>query len=1150
MTKPENKSANESASVTFDQVFAEELGWIRARRAQVNAQSRKLRLDVDQGKEIPDDLVDSKKFSADMEKQTFARQEQALEHDLCGLAISGGGIRSATFALGVLQGLASKKLLTRFDYLSTVSGGGYIGSWLSAWISRLNEEKQSSVAAEKEDNQDSSEIVAMELRFPAGDENGAEVDIVFLENDRHLATNRNGSKSCPPGGQGGSLFDIQRNIIPSFLTEGKTQDTCDPDRHSLVEDRVVTHLRSYSNYMAPTLGLFSPDGYGLIAIYLRNVLLNQLILIMLTFGAFSLVSFVNELFELVRPIEKPNPNLIRFFVAALFFFSIGMSVIGYAIQPKKPTESGLTMPRLLMMLIFSWGIGGLFMAFLMFNQVASRNFTGSQRWDWPVIAMVMVFFSVFHGLAGWISVTTDEEDDENSSQTKAKCQSLIAGLTGGLLGGLVFLASWSLLLQGLRLLVQQKWDMDIELISAIGVPMTLMTFIIANFLMVGFAKDSLTELRREQWSTFNAYGLAIASCWVVVFAVVLMGPPFVQLLLRQSSDYAWATSTATAATWLGFIVTGLKMANSAQVGGLNKHGWKETFVKIAAVMFMVTLLLLVAVSGKSIVDGFFSSELLDDPLFSWVRWHRALFYGITAVACFLLTALLGNVIGANRFTLHNLYANRLTRCYLGASADRVKSAKIDPLTHFCASDDLRISALANNNQGCGPLLIINGALNQGGKEHALNLQERKAESFVFTPLHCGSDSTGYVPSADFAGGVSVGNAIAVSGAAVSPNMGYHSDPGITALLTVFNIRLGAWFGNPSRQGKWRLPDVPGAELLLNELVGKTSSDKPYVYVSDGGHFENMGVYELIRRRCRFIVAIDAGGDPNLHENVGRLVRLVRIDFGIWIEIDLKLVTPDAKNRCAAHLVVGRIHYDDIHKGNEAKPQGSGDLGFEYDQNHGVIIWIKNGLTGDEPADVLNYEAMNPGFPYQSITDQFFNEPQFESYRALGVHTVVRGMTFLDKIELDQIETLPSKIIFEAAYKASINRSTDFIHPFLQGNVVYSRILRELRTEPALNRLADGLYSIRPKSPFDDELSALAPTIAELTAVGEMYSLLESLWLSLDLNQQSKQPMYTGWMQMFENWRQSQLVKDCWKLIKGKYNPGFREFIDNDKNFAS
>ena len=117
-------------------------------------------------------------------------------------------------------------------------------------------------------------------------------------------------------------------------------------------------------------------------------------------------------------------------------------------------------------------------------------------------------------------------------------------------------------------------------------------------------------------------------------------------------------------------------------------------------------------------------------------------------------------------------------------------------------------------------------------------------------------------------------------------------------------------------------------------------------------------------------------------------------------------------------------------------------------------------------------------------------------------------------------------------------------------MVYSRILRELRTEPALNRLADGLYSIRPKSPFDDELSALAPTIAELTAVGEMYSLLESLWLSLDLNQQSKQPMYTGWMHVFHDWKQSRLVNHCWDKIKEKYNPGFREFIDQDKSFAS
>src|SRR5258707_1168823 len=53
-----------------------------------------------------------------------------------GLALSGGGIRSATFNLGVLQALARAKVLRNFDFLSTVSGGGYVGGFFGAWVSR------------------------------------------------------------------------------------------------------------------------------------------------------------------------------------------------------------------------------------------------------------------------------------------------------------------------------------------------------------------------------------------------------------------------------------------------------------------------------------------------------------------------------------------------------------------------------------------------------------------------------------------------------------------------------------------------------------------------------------------------------------------------------------------------------------------------------------------------------------------------------------------------------------------------------------------------------------------------------------------------------------------------------------------------------
>ena len=181
---------------------------------------------------------------------------------------------------------------------------------------------------------------------------------------------------------------------------------------------------------------------------------------------------------------------------------------------------------------------------------------------------------------------------------------------------------------------------------------------------------------------------------------------------------------------------------------------------------------------------------------------------------------------------------------------------------------------------------------------ALRIRDRLCESFVFTPLFCGSESTGYHKTDGFANDIKLGQALAVSGAAVSPNMGYHSSPAITALLTVFNLRLGAWFGNPAIP-ETRMNDNPtvGWELLMNELMGQTNATDDYVYVSDGGHFENMGIYELIRRRCRFIFAVDADSAPDFHENIGPLVRMARIDFGVRIEIDSTHITP-MKTDCA------------------------------------------------------------------------------------------------------------------------------------------------------------------------------------------------------------------------------------------------------------
>ena len=139
-------------------------------------------------------------------------------------------------------------------------------------------------------------------------------------------------------------------------------------------------------------------------------------------------------------------------------------------------------------------------------------------------------------------------------------------------------------------------------------------------------------------------------------------------------------------------------------------------------------------------------------------------------------------------------------------------------------------------------------------------------------------------------GISLGTALTISGAAASPNMGYHSSPIVGLVMTLFNVRLGAWLGNPGRPAGDKTFDSEGPRLsarsLMYEALGLTDSKKPYVYLTDGGHFENLGLYELVQRRCRLIVVSDASCDPDFEfEDLGNAIRKIRIDLGIEILMD-------------------------------------------------------------------------------------------------------------------------------------------------------------------------------------------------------------------------------------------------------------------------
>lgn len=322
----------------------------------------------------------------------------------------------------------------------------------------------------------------------------------------------------------------------------------------------------------------------------------------------------------------------------------------------------------------------------------------------------------------------------------------------------------------------------------------------------------------------------------------------------------------------------------------------------------------------------------------------------------------------NIHSLHPFYRDRIANAFLNPASET-------PI-------DLRLS---QRDPNYAPYNLINAAIAIYGSP-TTNARGRNADFFTMGPRYCGSSVTGYcktdaLETACDAGATAgaepvfdIGTAVAVSGAAVSPNIG--GNVFLRFSLTMLNLRLGYWLPNPTaiREGR-PVPMRWAPRWTLQEAFSRLRSTSDNVYLTDGGHIDNLGLYELLRRRCSTIIVVDAEADPTMKlPSFSQVQRYARIDLGIRIDIELDLVAKCTLARNAdryeagPHCAIGIIHYD----GNEDGPKG-------------LLVYIKSSITGDEADYVRTYAAENADFPHETTIDQFFSESQFEAYRALGFH---------------------------------------------------------------------------------------------------------------------------------------------------------------------
>ena len=843
------------------------------------------------------------------------------------LCFSGGGIRSATFALGVTQGLAQRGVLKHFDYLSTVSGGGYIGSWLSSWIHR-----------------------------------SGSADKVF-----------------------------------AALQSGRAESPMEP------EPPTLSHLRKYSNYLTPKLGLFSADTWTLVATYARNLILNWLIFIPLLLAFLAFPRLHVALLHLAPPPWVVAAGFVVggiLSVWALAFSAMNRPAVAEDFKAnggqwfaRRSQENFLVwclLPLCLaaVCLTTSWawlqhgvapGTGGRAVNGLLVFIGGASNKVGPQLLNFCLIAGLLHF-------AGWVLCEFFLKRWRSGRWSVMGWEFFLALVTGAV-GG-IFL--WLVAVKAPPI---TDFTTGLAWYGCLAAPAIFLLFLFAATIFIGVGCKVTSDEDREWWARMGGWMLIAVLGWTLFSALVLFGP----LALVEAPKLLGAVGGLSG---LFTLIVGYGSGTAASKDAKAKAGPFALILDkglqfaapltLAALVVLLSLLTswLLLVAGNKLgaeltnLVGLRPSEALShfNAVVSEASWWL--------VAAFMfIAALLGwglsRLINVNKFSLHAIYRNRLVRAYLGASNSKRNP---NPFTGFDPADNLPLSDLRDPKDPSlpqRPLHIVNMALNLVTGEN-LAWQQRKAESFTASALHCGNYRLGYRFSKHYAvnaqgRGLSLGTAVAVSGAAASPNQGYHSSPLVALLMTFFNVRLGWWLGNPGAMGHETFHDAsPRSPVLhwMKEGLGLTNSSSPYVYLSDGGHFENLGLYEMVLRRARFIVVSDAGCDPECNlEDLGNAIRKIRVDLGVKIEMHPKFQiysrTDDAGKTGGHYCALGEIDY------------GTADEGGRK----GILIYLKPAIIGGEPRDVYNYSRQNAAFPHEPTSDQWFSESQFESYRALGQRTI-------------------------------------------------------------------------------------------------------------------------------------------------------------------
>jgi hypothetical protein len=943
----------------------------------------------------------------------LSKDDPITRHPRAALCFSGGGIRSATFGLGILQSLARLQLLNKFDYLSTVSGGGYIGSWLTAWVHRhprgldgVIEDLHTTPHKNAEDRshpvqwlRNYSNYLSPHLGFFSAD--SWTLLGIYLRN-LHL----NWMVLLP-------LLMLPLLLPRWVITLARMNTPDQPLPIAAVPVLLVGGLGLavmaliYLHLCRPALRPYrlatrwhclEPQKWFLIACliplvgatlclttawaWFRNAggPMNQFTLYQSMVGG-ALIHTFSWLFATValKRFTAMSWWLVLETGAVAVTGALGGGFL-WAVLAKTPDRMAVAQYA---EWFASFAVPGVLAMFLltatMFIGLASR-FTEEQDREWwgrtgSWVLLVMVIWSTLSavvifgpGLIAWTPT--------------------MASALGGLSGLMTLILGF-----GSRTTAQGAEERShLTIITDMAVRAAAPIFMLCVLIALALASSWQLDVFAHQ---FHPHPSDLVHPDPMPVGRLMPPDPWGHNQVLHNTPPWMLLSFTLLVAALGFLMSRFININRFSLHAMYRNRLIRAYLGASRVQ----------TERERTFNSFTGFDNLDNPAMSdlrfdeirLARWMYAreiasdsraqltAFHALTGPPPAQLQGMidrLGQEItalrqrGALREAADHLQVGPACAAKLRAlqqSTDETASTR-DAVAWF-------VSLFLNRvyEQMPRPLHLINIALNlvEGDK---LAWQQRKAQSFTISALHSGSWNLGYRRTEAYAANhyldqpLSLGTALAISGAAASPNMGYHSSSAVTFLLALFNIRLGWWLGNPGPAGvdtyKQASPTVSIGPLIA-EAFGLTNARHPYVYLSDGGHFENLGLYEMVLRRCHCIVVVDAGCDPHAtFEDLGNAIRKIRIDLGIDIEVNLDALRRAAgSTTCSRHHAIGSIRYDTVDATAAA----------------GTLLYLKASLTGDEPSDIQDYAARHPAFPHEPTSDQFFDEAQFESYRRLGEH---------------------------------------------------------------------------------------------------------------------------------------------------------------------